>query len=139
MHDSISTIFNRKRTKPLHKGRPRVATPNQVSLLQSLPTEELNNRSDYAPVEVPISREKKRRLEQGLRQEQARYNLTSWLVCMFTVTVATSGIMFGVAAFNPEKVDKELLIHWTSIVFPAQLSLLSGAIGYYFGSKSKDE
>lgn len=119
--------------------QPTKATSDKVSLSQSLSSKELENTADYTPVEVHLSRSREQRVMQGLKQEETRTNLTSWLARTFTITVTVSGIMFGVAAFNPEKVDKELLIHWTSVVFPAQLSLLSGAIGYYFGSKSKEE
>jgi hypothetical protein len=112
---------------------------NRRQLNEASLSQELHQTYDYMPRDIPMSPSRRRRVEQAIKRDKTRHSLTIWLVGMFTVTVVISGIIYAVAAFNPDKVDKELLMHWTSIVFPAELSLLSGAIGYYFGSKSKEE
>ena len=67
------------------------------------------------------------------QREMTRTNIATWLVKTFGCSLGVTFLMVGLAAFNPNA-DKTFIKDIIPLVLGPQVTILAGAVGYYFGS-----
>lgn len=75
--------------------------------------------------------------EHARAQDQARSRLSSMLVKGFIATSVASILLTGLAAFNREQVDTQLVQNLVALLVNATGTLLGTCLGYYFGSSHR--
>ena len=71
-----------------------------------------------------------------VRREETRSQLATFLMVFFGLSLGLACFLVAVAAFNPQT-DKEFIKSTISLIITPQVTLLAGALGFYFGSTSQ--
>ncbi len=85
----------------------------------------------YEPVERPLSPAAIREI----RMDQTRRSMVDWGFKTVILTISVPALVMVGASFFPNAVDYQPAKEWMQAIIPIELSILSGAFGYYFGKK----
>ncbi|MCC5602821.1 hypothetical protein [Nostoc favosum] len=73
-----------------------------------------------------------------IKQEETRTKLALYLVYTLIGTLFLSFVLTGVAAFSPDKEDRNYFKDLITLVITSQTGLIGTVLGFYFGAKNNE-
>ncbi|MBW4609965.1 MAG: hypothetical protein KME22_22835 [Hassallia sp. WJT32-NPBG1] len=73
-----------------------------------------------------------------VKQEETRTKLALYLVYTLIGTLFLSFVLTGVAAFTPDKEDRNYFKDLITLVITSQTGLIGTVLGFYFGAKNNE-
>ncbi|MFW9257696.1 hypothetical protein [Nostoc sp. CALU 546] len=74
-----------------------------------------------------------------VKQEETRTKLALYLVYTLIGTLFLSFVLTGIAAFTPDKEDRNYFKDLITLVITSQTGLIGTVLGFYFGAKNNEK